>query len=198
MGKCGCFKKKYAGHPFWNENIWHKGSINYKGVRYDDLAIRYDIYSNDIIVFKKTEKEGRAFKLNKEQVSNFSMVYPETNDSMYFQVRKDVANDGGNILGVAYKGKTSYFIAYKKEINNVVSDKYTGEYLAQNRLFAKMDLELIEFESKSDLLKLFASKQNDVKKFMRKNRIKFQKKTPENLIPVFKYFDSINKSYSGN
>lgn len=72
----------------------------------------------------------------------------------------------------------------------MVSEKYTGEYLYAPLLFAKMEGDFVQFSSKADFFSLFGNMKNEIKEFMRKQKIKFKKQSPEDLGIVFQYFDS--------
>lgn len=192
-GEIWSYQKKYVGHPFWNENIWYKGSVTYKSIKYKNVAVRYDIHDGELIIFKEVNGENRSFKLNPNFIKEFSIYKPNSIDTIFFE-KIDLPNlNISAVFAKVFEHKSSYYINYRKTINNVVSGAYTGEYLLAPQMYANVNGQFVEFDSKSDFIGLFAPRQNEIKKFMRKNRIKFKRKNPENLIPVFQYFDSIRE-----
>ncbi|HSH19978.1 MAG TPA: hypothetical protein VLA03_05975 [Draconibacterium sp.] len=197
-GEMWVYQKKYEGHPFWKENVWYNGYVIYKGERFDSLALRYDIHSNDVIVFKKIMNEARVFKLNTQYLEKFALYDAALKDTVVFHYMNINENAGKAIYAKVYDGKCKYYIQYRKNINNIISDKYTGEYLFAPTLFAKIENDFVEFGSKSEFLDLFENQKSEVKKFMRQKRIKFKKQSPENLRIVFQYYDSLTASALNN
>jgi len=197
-GEMWVYQKKYEGHPFWKENVWYNGYVIFKGERFDSLAIRYDIQTNNVIVFKKILNEARAYKLNSEYLEKFALYDTFENDTVVFHYISLNENSNKSIYAKVYDGKCKYYIQYKKNINNIISDKYTGEYLFSPILFAKIENDFVEFGSKSEFLDLFDNQKSEIKKFMRQRRIKFKKQSPENLKIVFQYYDTLTASALNN
>lgn len=190
-GEMWGFQKKYEGHPFWNENSWYHGYVISKGEKYDDLAIRYDIHSNDIIIFSKIQDEARLYRLNKQFLERFALFDPVLNDTVVFHCLALNQNDDKSIYQKVYDGRCKFYIQNQKSINNIVNDKYTGEYVFTPVLLAKIDKDFVEFLTKTEFLHLFGNLENEIKKFMRQKRIKFKRQSPENLRKVFQYYDSL-------
>lgn len=193
-GEMWMYQKKYAGHPFWNEDKWYNGFIIYNGLKFDSLAIRYNIYTNDVIVFKEVLNKTRIYKLNKELIKEFAFYNNFLMDTVVFH---SINLDNGldkTIYEIAYDGNCKYYIHYRKSINNRVSGGYTGEYLYSPILYAEIDNSIVEFRSKAEFLDLFENQKSEIKKYMREQGIKYKKQTPENLSSVFQYYDSLMNS----
>lgn len=197
-GEMWMYQKKYEGHPFWKEDIWYKGYVVYKSEKFDSLTMRYDIHTNNLVVLKKELNKTSAYNLNKKYLERFALYNSFSTDTTLFYF---ITLDSGlnkAIYAKSYDGNCKYYIQYQKSVNNRVSDKYTGEYIFTPVLYAEIDNEVIEFRSKSEFLKLFGNNTTNIKKYMREQRIKFKKQSPENLSSVFQYYDSLTNSSLNN
>lgn len=197
-GEMWIYQKKYAGHPFWNEDKWYNGYIIYNGARYDSLTIRYDIYSNDVIIFKEVLNKTRMYKLNKELIKEFAFYNSSLTDTVVFYYISLDNDLDKTFYEIAYNGNCKYYISYRKTVNNKVGGGFTGEYLYSPKCYAQIDENIVEFRSNSEFLNLFNDKKNKIKKYMREQRIKFKKQSPENLSSVFQYYDSLTNSSLNN
>jgi hypothetical protein len=193
-GEQWIYQKRYAGHPFWKDDIWYNGYVNYKGERFDDVSMRYDIHTNNIIILKKLANETRAYKLNKHYLNSFALFDTKLNNTVVFQYGHLTDSINKEIYFNAYNGEFGYYILYRKVINNRVSETYAGEFIEAPILYAHIHGQLIEFKTQADLLKLFGNRKPEIKKFIRQNRIKYRKKNPEVLIPVFQHYDVLTNT----
>jgi hypothetical protein len=194
-GEQWMYQKKYEGHPFWKDDIWYNGYIIFKGERFDDVSMRYDVHTENIVILKKLANETRAYTLNKNYLESFALYDTKSNNTVVFQYGHLTDSINKEIYFNAYNGVHGYYIIYRKAVNNRVSERYTGEFIEAPKLLAHIDGQLIEFKTQADLLKLFGSRKTEIKKFIRQNRIKYKKQSPEVLIPVFQHYDFITTSH---
>lgn len=187
------YVKKYAGHPFYHENEWMVSDIVYKGILFQNENVKYNINTQELIVFRNLNEQARIFTLNKQYLSSFTLFNKAQNRTLLFEYNTALTGKAESIYTKVYSGKTSFYIQYKKEINKVVKDQYTGEYLFKARMFIRHNNSISPIDSKSQMLTLLGDHKNEIKKFMRSQGIKFDRKFPENLIPVFEYYDSLNQ-----
>lgn len=187
------YTKKYVGHPFFQDNEWMKSDIVYKGILFNNENVKYNINTDELIVFRELNGQARIFTLNKQYLQSFTLFDKTQNQTLLFEYDTLLTTPKKSIFSKVYSGKTNYYIQYQKEINKVVSAKYTGEYLFKPRLYILQNNTTRQFETKSQFLAIMGNHKSAIKKYMRTNRIKFDRKFPEKLIPVFEYYDSLLK-----
>lgn len=186
------YTKKYAGHPFFINDNWNKANIEYNGLLYRDVDVKYDIETDDLILFVKKESTAFSYKLNKQFLSSFQFYTEDTARVYvfhYIQLDKILPRAFYTKL---YEGGLVYYVRFQKYVNNVVNEHYTGEYLPRAKMFLEVDAKIYELRSKRHLLSFFEDKKRELKKFFRKQHIKFDPKNPEDIVPVFEYYDSLH------
>lgn len=184
--------KSNVGHPFLYSQDWRNADIVYNGVSYRNVAAKYNCELEELIVFVKKGDEALTYKLNKQRLNSFCLRVENIKGKVCFKNEKLLKQGDKALYAKLYEGNSSYFVRYRKYVNKVVSAGYTGEYLMRSGMYLKQADNLYELHSKAHLLEILNDKKATLKKFMRKNHIKFDRKHPEQLIPVFQYYDSLN------
>lgn len=190
-GEKWVYTKKYSGHPFWGDDKWYKCDVSYKGNVYKQVDARYDTYTDELILFIKANNEARGFILNKQHLSWFALYEAEKSEKTTFEYAQ-LLTEGEKFLYTTYhSGLTHFYVEYKKYVNNVVKGNYTGEYIPKARMFVEKNGVVTELDSQKSVLQVLGDKKDELKKFMRKNKLKFDRKSPSQLTSVFKYYDSL-------
>jgi len=190
-GEKWVYTKKFAGHPFWGDDKWYKCDLSYKGNIYEKVDARFNIHTEEIILFIKANNEARGFILNKQHLSWFTFYDLSNGEHTSFQYAPLIAGGKKMVYTTYHSGETQYYVQYKKYVNNVVKGNYTGEYLPKARMFVERNGVLAELDSQKKLVQILSDRKDELKKFMRKNKIKFDRKNPAQLASVFKYYDSL-------
>ena len=138
------------------------------------------------------KNDGAILQLNKEMVDSFSLVF-NTRNILFQNTHPDSLHDIKGYVNVLYKGKSSLYVKYKKEIQLLaVDDKYDLFYQTDRIYFVKNGI-AYQITSKRDLLKVLYEDKTQIKDFIKKNKLKISKKTPESFIPVIRYYDSLSQ-----
>lgn len=190
-GEKWVYTKKYVGHPFWNDDKWYKCDVSFKNILYENVGARYDTHTDKLILFIKINDEAHSFILNKQYLNWFVLYEAEKGTKTTFEYGPLVNGQEKLFYTTYYDGHTRFCVQYKKYVNNVVKENYTGEYTPRARMFVAIEGVNAEFDSQKSLLKLFGDRKDDLKKFMRKNKIKVDRKNPTQLTSVFRYYDSL-------
>jgi hypothetical protein len=90
-----------------------------------------------------------------------------------------------------YGGKSSFIIRPMCEIKYDPTDNFPGEYVRSYEYYIEIEGKYERIHSKKTLLNALKRNVPEVKKFIRKNRLKINRKHPENVVPVLKYYDEL-------
>jgi hypothetical protein len=170
---------------FTNEFL--PGTVTIDGKLFSDLKLRYDILNDEIL----TITEHRLIlQLNKEMVDDFTMTY-NSRTYKFSNLLTTSSNDLSGYVNVRYQGKSALYIKFKKEISNVSSGKSYENFVQYDRMYIIHDDIPKRLKSKKDLKVLLADRHDEVRNYMKINRIKVSVKSPDSFIPVLQYYDSI-------
>ena len=78
------------------------------------------------------------------------------------------------------------------EIQDDPSGSFPGVYIRNYHYYIQVEGNYKPVYSKKTLLNAFSKNVPELKKYIRKNRLKIDNRHPENIIPVLKYFDEIS------
>lgn len=180
-----------SGTPFIFSSGFEKSIVYVSGKSFNDVELNYDIVDQKLILLNQTFNEMRmrislsdilidSFLLKSYLFINPNRLYVES----HYPYMLLVNNDRYNML-----------IGYKKQFINRISQKEPyGMYGNANRtLFLASDSVIFRISSKKSFLNTCPSKRKELVTFMRKNRIKLFKATPEQLKQLMVYYNHQQK-----
>ena len=179
------------GHPFFMEGDWENGKIYIKGRVFNDIELKYDIEIDRVIL--KAEVRAGTYEvlvndafvdsciINNRMLINSNNIFKDNPEfTGYFELVYE-----GNFLFLVKHQKT--FISEYSENNQfgLYSDP-TSEYI-----LLKGD-KINKIYSKKALLKYFKPNKRLIKRFLKKNKIKYKKINSNELFNLLKYCDTIS------
>lgn len=169
------------------------GSLLINGKKYDNLALDYDTYLDELIYYYKTKFTGDKslmIALNKYLVEEFNLYFD--NDSLIFRHLKSSDDVKFNLpegfYEVVYDGNCKYIIKHQSLVARTGS---LDEYLYSPAGFVMVGENFSRIRSKKRFVKLFGDRSVEIKKFMRSNRVHVRKAEKSKIASVLKYYDSL-------
>jgi len=163
--------------------------------RYSNLILQYDTFLDEVVYTDTSRTINYRFPeiaLNKNIVEGFNLYFED--DSLQFHYFRQPECTRRNIkegfYEVAYQGKSEYLIRhtssyYVREGRNEY--KYSPEnYISVGDVFYRI-------KSKAGVLKLFADKSVEVKKFLHINRIRIKQAGKNEFVSIVKFYDSLTR-----
>ena len=179
---------KIKGNQFLFSDDFLPGSLIINSKSYNNLGISYDIYNDEIITLTN---HGSILQLNKEMVDSFALVF-NFKTYRFKNAMEDSLTVIKGYVNVLYKGKSSLYVKYKKEIQLLAVDYKYDLFFQTYRIYFLKDGIIHQISNKSELLKLLYEDKAQIKEFIKKNKLKISKKEPESFVPVIRYYDSIS------
>jgi hypothetical protein len=181
---------KMEGDPFFITGDLSQGWVSYSGRKYDSLSLIYDIARNQLVI-AGPDKISRIVLAN-EFVDSFNLL-GHTFIRMVEDHKQNLYNTGfydrlynGNIQLMARRIKTMDAPIKGNEIVRVFYPK-DRFYVHKGGLYYLVN-------SRKDVLRLFEDKEHELKKLMRKQHLKFRRKTFEqSLIKAVAGYDQLTQ-----
>jgi len=181
---------KVRGHAYYLSGDFIPGNVSLKGKEYKDLKIKYDIFSDEIILFVNPKT---IIVLNKEMIDGFSFSFENTG----YNVRNFGSDSTSLINGYAnvlYEGPSAFYVKFLKKIEPLAEEKKYDRFYQVHRMFLMHNGTLVPFSGKKGLLDIMEDRKKELKVFIKENRAGIIRKDPYSFIPVMKYYDSLRKN----
>jgi hypothetical protein len=180
---------KVIGHPYFLTDKFLKGSVINNGRKFNDIDIRYDLISDELIL--RTESHPIII-MNKEMVDSFSLNF-ENSDYHIINSGNHINSAMKGYVCVLYNGPSTLYVKYIKKILPQAVDGRYDQIFQQHFIYIRQGSEIMPVEGRKKLFSLLDYKKTELRNFVKKNRIRISRKDPGTFIPLLKYYDSINK-----
>jgi hypothetical protein len=176
------------GHPYFDQDHMRKGSVLYRGIRYNDLPLIYDLVKQLLVI----NDPFNTFKiaLINEEIDSFTIA------NHIFIRLKDSLDPSAPRVGFyeqLYKGRTWILKKEKKEIReeiNLTVDRFIDQSVSY---YLKKGNTYFPVNNKRALLHALNDKSQETKKFMRRNSLRMTADKENTLIKVAAWYDSLNQ-----
>lgn len=165
------------------------GNLTIDSKTFENLQLRYDIYNDEIMTISNN---GMILQLNKEKIDSFSLVFANRK-YRFINAESDSAKGYGGYLNILYSGKSDLAVKYEKDIELLAVDKKFDLFYQSHRIFFVTDNKVFLVNGKGDIFKAVPESKDQLKEYIKKNRLVISKKNPESFIPLIRYYDSIKK-----
>ena len=185
------FRKMYRGSPYLSEGYWPMAELVYRGTRYTGLYMNYDLYHGRLILLHDENGSRKYLALSDQFLDSFSYTDTVSRQQRRFVYMQIPGTDRKALYEKVYQGKTSFLIRPRCEIRHVASGGFPGEYIRNYEYYIVVEGRYERVHSKKTLLNALKRDIPEVKRFIRKNRLKINKNHPENMFTILRFYDSI-------
>ena len=174
---------------FLFSNIFLPGTLSMNGQIFKNVKIRYDIYSDEIMIPMNLED---IVQLNKEMVDSFTINF-ENKVYKFTKLQEETLKGLKGYVNVLYNGKSALYVKYRKEISQSVTDVSNGEFFQTHQIYLMKDSIIHPITKTNDFFKILNRDKMQIRSFIKTNKLRVSKKVPESFIPVIRYYDSISQ-----
>ncbi|MEZ5107053.1 MAG: hypothetical protein R2757_21285 [Draconibacterium sp.] len=176
-----------SGHPYFFDETWKEGSVTIEGIKYNNLLLKFDVAS-DMLVLKTYTLNNNTIQLclKKEKISGFTM-----NEAKFIRFPDENKSKKIVFAQLCSEGNVDFLLVRNKVMtitNGGDSDFIYKEYF-QNYLRYKG--QVIKFNNKKTLYKLFPEYKPALKKYLSQNNLSTSKKDTHNLTMLVDYCNSL-------
>lgn len=176
-------------HPFFGNNAWSTGTVTYHDYKYDGIFLRYDIVTDALVI---QNYQGQLLALTREFVDEFRMGMR----AFRFYGSDKQALPAAGYYEVLYDGCTTVLARHTKSPDNrIESGRVVIEYRERTEYFLHKEGRFFPVTSKKTMLGILSDRKNELKQFIRKNRLYFSRKTRQTFIErVAAHYDTLSDS----
>src|SRR5579871_339534 len=182
---------RIKGNQYFLTNILQNGVINYDEVLYSKVNLAYDIVRVEVTTNRYSE--NFRIKLISEKISYFILQNHFFIRLMQDSSNKSIINTG--FYDQLYKGNMTLLAKRQKKVKEKVTAEDGDQlWFEENDQFILIkNNRYYSVQSKSLLFDVFKERKKELKKYLKKNKLKF-KKDPENtIIKAVEFCDQLKK-----
>jgi hypothetical protein len=183
------YSHKVTGDQFLFSKEFIPGSVTVNGKSFNNIKLRYDICNDEIMIITD---ENTVLQLNKEMVDMFTLNYRNI-IHQFSRLKSDSINSLKGYVEVLYTGNTKLYVKYIKEIFRSTQGRISDVFQQSDKVYVLKDGVVHQITRKKDFIALLIDKKLQVRNFIKTNRLSVSGKNPQSILPVLKFYDSLNR-----
>ncbi len=154
----------------------------------DDALMKYDLYNQVLVLYQDYDiKKSRFIKLNSDLIDKFEMI-DEKGHLYRFISSKEIPLFNQDIIFYeeVYSNKIKYYIGNTMRLNEYVENN-KNRFSAMQYHYLLYNNKLIEFRKRKELYEGLGVDIKEIKRFVRKNKLKIKLDKKDNIIKLIKF-----------
>jgi len=165
------------------------GTVTIDRRLFRDILLSYDIFKDEIIAMNDN---GMMIQLNKERVDEFTIEY-NFRKYKFKNLDSDSLKNLDGYVNVLFNDGLSLFVKYRKEIVMLAVENKYDEFNQVHRIYLQKDSIYYPIRGRRDLLKHLIDKKQQLKSFIKTNKLQVIYKDPDSFVPVLEYYTNLKK-----
>ncbi|HEX4373138.1 MAG TPA: hypothetical protein VHZ50_07545 [Puia sp.] len=177
--------RRATGFPFFESDDMLTGSINYNGVDYRNVEMHYDLVSDQVIVH---EYNKASISLVNEKIGYFSIL-----DHHFLKLAQAASITGlkPGFYELMYMGRTPLLARREKKLIFPSNTEEEPKYTQYNFYYIKKGNNYFVVDSKNSLLDVLKDKKDLLKKYIKAEKLNFNKHFEDALKKTIAYYDQV-------
>lgn len=183
-----------TGNEFFLSSDYVNGSVTVDGITFDGIKIRYDIFSDRIIILWK---DINAIVPDSRKIDAFS-VFPDAaadrdpgrSVRRFINLRDDYTGLNG-FAEVIYRGSTMVVARHTKVISKHTSMSSYAQYRDYTNYWFITGKECMHIRNKPSFLRMLGDYEDEVKQYIRQNHLVVGRLSPEGYGVAAAFYDSL-------
>ncbi len=176
---------RIEGNQYFQSDLWQKGSVFYEGQFYQDVTMKYDI-ANKVVILDHAQLPV-PITLESSSVEHFSLL-----GHHFIRLVADTTNAAVStgFYDLLYDGNTQFLINREKVLRDEIDDRKLRFWFEEkDTYFIRKEGAYYKVKSKKSVLNVFPNHKKEIRKFLKKNKIKYRKQREEAIYLMVKYYD---------
>ena len=182
-----------VGHPFLKDDKFHSSNIYYKGINYENLLLKYNIFRQEIIYYQEIDiEQPRFILLNLDYLEKFEINY----DSDKLLFTSEFSNLNGldskiEYYQLIYDGNFKYIKGSEKRIEKLAVKNRYDQYVENNYYYLIVNNKPYRIKNKKDFIQVFINHKKEIRKFIKKNHLKIKPWSHGDIIKLIIFCESL-------
>jgi len=176
------------GHPYFLDYYSNQGSVIYRGKRYSNLNLRYDIYDQQLLLIYPVKQAEYKLYLQKELITGFKV------ENKTFEKKSFAANEESKyyqVFGEDLPTKILYY--WEKGLSKLYANNSDDKMFSEQReTYILLHGELHSFSGNRSFVRKFSSElAKAIKQYLRLNNLKVKLADDEEMERLLEFIHSI-------
>lgn len=176
------------GNQFFTDSNFESGSLTIRGVTFDELALNYDIFNQQLLLqYKNRLAATRVIIISDAWLESFKLK------GLDFEIisLQDTLKNICQVLG-AGPNRLLYFWKKELKLDNVTGSKNYIFTSAKKEMYLNIDSRILRFRNNRIFCSLFSlSDRASIKEYLHKNKINVKKATDQTMTKLISYCNSL-------
>ena len=176
------------GSPFLEERGLQKGRVYFDGILYPDAMLAYDVVNQQLVT---TGYQNINLTLVPEKIGYFYLA-----NRLFIPAPRDSITNKKPMNGffeVLYNQTPMVLARYQKTPKRSTSSENANTYIQSTTYYILKDNTVFKVDNEKALLAVFKKQKENMKQYMRSNKLQFKKAPTETLLKTAAYFNQLNK-----
>lgn len=178
---------KFEEHPYFIADDWVYGSIVYWDELYENVPLLYDVSLDQVIT---EHNRGNPIKLIAEKIQSFTVL-----EHTFVRLNSDDKNKiAVGFYDRLYDGDLKVYAKYSKNFRETLeSQQVIPQYDETTRYYLVKDGIFNIVKTKGSVLQVLSDQKQELKNFIRKNRLRFKDNREKSIVSVSEFYDTLKK-----
>ncbi len=173
------------GSPFFESDSLMNGSILFMDNWYEDVNFQYDLMLDKLVMYDY--KKSYSVLLASEQIKEFII-----NGHHFYHLQNNASLSKAGFYENLVDGKNKLWAKReKKVVLSANAEDRTSRFTQYNSFFIQKNKLFYAVDDESSLLKTMEDKRDELKKYFRKNKIKFRKQFESSAVKAVAYYNQL-------
>jgi len=167
---------------------WSTGSVDYDGETFEGVPMRYDIYTDQVIVL--LDSRGLPYRLVKDKVKNFDLRRRH-----FVRIPESEEGITGGFYEELYGGKSQVVNKLEKKLMTNKSTAGVSRYFSPvddyQHYYIKKGSKYYSVSGLGSVLEVFKDKKKEIKQFIKDSKIRFNELPELSLVEIARYYDRL-------
>lgn len=175
-------------HPYFGVDDWAYGYILYDDELYENVPMFYDLSRDKVI--SEHILNGAKLELVTEKIRRFSM----DGHTFVRLLKNETQKISEGFYDLLYDGATKVYVRREKLLQQKIeSNEIISRFEERNRIFILKNEIYFPVKKKGSVLEVFRDRKQDLKSFLKKNKIKFKAGRETAIVRLAEFYDAQNK-----
>jgi len=179
------FYQAAIGHPYFQSNSWRKGSVFFDGKKYENVYLKFNLETNQLICRIDKENASYSVELFRDKVSGFTIENEE-----FQKIYSSKEKNKFSFFYVISQGKANYLVEYKKYRNNP-GNGTMAEYIEKHTNYVLYNGKLKKFKSKNTLINALEDKKEKIKEYIQAKELIVNQSDVYQIKLLFEYYNNL-------
>lgn len=181
-------KQTFEQHPYFFSEDWLTGTVRYDGESFSEVPLMFDLLSDAVIT--EHLPSGHSIQLVPGKLEKFSIAGHSFEKIINDSVSNSLPRTG--FYDVLYAGNTKVIASRQKFLREKIEVRViTVTYEERNRYFMFKDGIFFPVRSKGSVLKLLDNRRQELKRFLKREKIIFSDNRELALKRLAEHYDNV-------